>query len=209
MNHLRIALYAIAVLTTPAKALSVKNALTAELYQLGYCIRQYHENHNKLPESWEDIETISGGIDWDKKPHQLRKRIAFVRDEIVIKGYPSELRVVAITREPFRPKRHSISQWTGHTNSSLGNLGYTVLFLQGRNIVTRHYPPDKAAAIFAEAGAQLPEPSGLGLYPHEIEARTKAIIRWVLGIVSVLFGAFVIIRINQKTHPLHIRPSGS
>ncbi len=81
--------------------------------------------------------------------------------------------------------------------NTVGDRVYVAVVQQGDNVFIHKITPERASKAFGEAGAELPEPSGLGLYPHELAHRTRIIALW-LGAVLTSAVAFWKLVIRKK-----------
>ncbi len=148
-------------------------------------VQWYHEEKGVYPESWAEVEGRFGqmksrcGLDH----HQ---RFAFVEETVSV-PYPTDARIIFISREPFRPPATRDFPVFHGWYKTLGPKGYMVAVADGDEVNLQHISPQRAAQLFENAGVSLPAPSGLGLYPHERVHRAKVIVWWV-----VLLGACVL-----------------
>jgi hypothetical protein len=158
-------------------------------------IQLYKEEHGTYPKSWDELESISSGKDWAAEPFQLRKRIAFVDKEVNWSNPYWGGLIIAVSRDTFHPENHYQSRWTGKVESRLQDPIRLIFFERKGAMSSHQLPPELAAKMFADAGAELPEPSGLSLYPHEIRARAKRNVRFVFGAITATIILTWIIRL--------------
>jgi hypothetical protein len=158
-----------------SQALVVMDDLTSEMRNFELFMHEYKRENGAYPKTWEELESFSEHVDWKRDPHKLRQRIAILDNEVVWKHPGLGGRIIAITRDPFRPQDFRRSQWTGGLNPFLLKPSYTAFIERDGSLRFQRFPPELVATIFKEAGAEKPEPSGLGTYPHEIRVRRKQI----------------------------------
>ncbi len=168
--------------------------LTSEMRNFELFMHLFKEENAAYPKTWEELESDSGHVDWNRDPHKLRQRIAILENEVVWKHPGLGGRIIAITRDPFRPQDFRRSRWTGRLNPFLLKPSYTAFIERDGSLRFQRFPPELVATTFKEAGAEMPEPSGLGPYPHEIRARRKKIQEFVFNTICTAVFAVGIIR---------------
>lgn len=180
-----------------ASGRSVNFPLITEIRMLGRWVGRYHAEVGVYPESWAEVEGRFGTMKSQCGLDHL-KRFAFV-PEIVSVPYPADARIIFISREPFRPPAtRDFPIFQGYYKT-VGTLGYMAAIADGDEVYLQQISPQRAAQLFEKAGVSLPEPSGLGLYPHERAHRAKMIVWWVvLGAVSVLMVRAVVRRLADR-----------
>ena len=82
-------------------------------------------------------------------------------------------------------------------SKTVGPRGYLVAVAEGDKVDLQHISPLRAAQLFEKAGVDLPEPSGLGLYPHERAHRAKVIAWWVVLLVACVLMVRAVLRRMQ------------
>lgn len=195
MKRLLAALLCLWCSCTLCKAFVVVSELTSEMRSFELFMHDYKESNGIFPESWDELESVSEHLDWSREPYKLRQRIAFVREEVIWENRLRGGRILAITRDAFRPETFRRSRWSGRIESDLLEPSYTVFVDRGGTIYFNQVPADIVAGIFKTAGAKLPEPSGLGPYPHEIRARRKQIQELAFYAICIAVISVGIIRI--------------
>lgn len=160
--------------------------LTTEIQMLARQVQWYHEEKGVYPQSWAEVESRFGRMK-SRAGFDHAKRFAFVPENVPASAYPTESRIIFISREPFRPpatREYPIIQGAYQT---VGKRVYVAAVQKGDSVDLQQLYPEYAAQLFEKAGVDLPAPSGLGLYPHERAHRAKMIVWWVvLVVVSVL-----------------------
>lgn len=160
--------------------------LTTEIQMLARQVQWYHEEKGVYPQSWAEVESRFGRMK-SRAGFDHAKRFAFVPENVPASAYPTESRIIFISREPFRPpatREYPIIQGAYQT---VGKRVYVAAVQKGDIVDLQQLYPEYAAQLFEKAGVDLPAPSGLGLYPHERAHRAKMIVWWVvLVVVSVL-----------------------
>lgn len=172
---------------TPAFGRSTSFPLMTEIQMLGRLVGRYHAEVGVYPESWAEVERRFGLLK-SRSGLDHFERFAFV-PEVVPVPYPTDARIIFISREPFRPPTtRDFPLFYGHYKT-VGARGYMAAIADGDEVFLQHISPQRAAQLFEKAGVSLPAPSGFGLYPHERAHRAKMIVCWVvllvLGILMV------------------------
>ena len=161
---------------TTALGRSTSFQLTTEIRMLGWWVERYHAEEGVYPESWAEVEGRFGPIKSRSGLDHL-ERFAFVPETVSV-PYPTDGRIIFISREPFRPPvMREFPFFYG-----LGDRVYFAAVGQGDKVYLQHISPLRAAQFFEKAGVSLPAPSGFGLYPHERAHRAK-MIAWWAGLV--------------------------
>lgn len=182
-----------------SQALVMMDGLTSEMRNFELFMYDYKMGNGAYPKTWEELESFSEHVDWNREPHKLRQRISILDKEVVWKHPSLGGRIIAITRDSFRPQDFRRSRWTGRINPFLLKPSYTAFIERDGSLHFQRLPPELVATIFKEAGSELPKPSGLGPYPHEIRARRKQIREFVFytictAVISVWIARMILRR---------------
>jgi hypothetical protein len=162
----------------------MKSALMTDISTLGRFTKLYHDERGIYPTTWQQFEELFGEsrkLGGVVDPHQ---RFVFVGSPVFLPAYPTEERILLISREPFRPPTEEMVPVLGIYYKTVGDRVYVAAVQQGDNVFLRKITPERASKVFGEAGAELPEPSGLGLYPHEQAHREQIIALWLGAAVT-------------------------
>lgn len=178
-----------------AEATSRKTALSVELSNLGRFIQLYHDQHGGFPQTWDELEKITPGLDSTFSILKPTKRMMLISPPIELPRKHGGGMALAITREPFRPK--SWTQWPfiGITHEYLKDPSYAIIVSMDGGIFLRHVAPDATRSIFEVKSLPLPTPSGLGAFPYEKEFMTRRIINWSMALA---FGSWLVWRFIRK-----------
>jgi hypothetical protein len=189
-----------------AEATSRKTALSVELMNLGRFIQLHHDQYGEYPQTWDELEKITPGLDSTFSILKPTKRMMLISPPIELtKKYGGGM-ALAITREPFRPK--SWTQWPliGITREYLKDPSYAIIVSMDGGTFLRHVPPDVTRSIFEAKSLPLPQPSGLGAFPYEREFMTRRIINWS---VALAFGSWLVWRFIRKRKKQRSEQDGS
>ena len=161
---------------TTALGRSTNFPLMTEIQMLGRLVGRYHAEEGVYPESWAEVEGRFGLLK-SRSGLDHFERFAFV-PEVVPVPYPTDARIIFISREPFRPPTtRDFPLFYGHYKT-VGARGYLAAIADGDEVFLQHISPQRAAQLFKNAGVDLPAPSGFGLYPHERAHRARSIVIW-------------------------------
>lgn len=180
-----------------ASGRSHKFALTTDIGNLGRFTKMYHDQRGAYPTTWGQFEELFGPtrkLGGVVDPHQ---RFVFLGSPVFLPAYPREERILLISREPFRLPEEGYLPVLDMWYNTVGDSVYVAAVQQGDNVFIREITPERASKAFGAAGAELPEPSGLGLYPHELAHRAKIIALW-LGAILTCAVAFWKLVIRKK-----------
>lgn len=179
-----LTLAALLLSCTTALGRSTSFPLMTEIQMLGRLVGRYHAEEGVYPESWAEVEGRFGLIK-SRSGLDHFERFAFV-PEVVPVPYPTDARIIFISREPFRPPTtREFPLFYGHYKT-VGARGYMAAIADGDEVFLQHISPQRAAQLFGKAGVSLPAPSGFGLYPHERAHRAKMIMWWVVLVVLIV-----------------------
>jgi hypothetical protein len=172
-------------------------ALMRDISNLGRFTKMYHDQRGTYPTTWSQFEELFGATGKLGGVVDPRERFVFVGPQVLLQAYPTEERILLISREPFRPPTEEMIPVVGIYYKTVGDRVYVAAVQQGENVFVRKITPERAAKIFGEAGAKLPEPSGLGTYPHERAHDTQIIALW-LGASAACFAGIGVIVVRKK-----------
>jgi hypothetical protein len=178
-----------------AGATSRKTALTVELMNLGRFIDLYHDQDGIYPQTWEELEKITPGLDSTFSILKPTQRMMLISPPIELPRKNGGGMALAITREPFRPK--SWTQWPiiGISHEYLEDPSYAFIESLEGGTFLRRVPPDATRSIFQAKGLALPKPSGLGAFPYEKEFMAQRIFTWI---AAMAFGSWFVWRFIRK-----------
>lgn len=171
-----------------------KAPLTTEIVELGHVIQVYYEHEGRWPQSWDELEKVSPGLDARYSGLNPTKRMALVTPPIELPGRNPGM-AVAISRDAFRPKGWRARPIIGGESAYLEDPSYAVAVIRGTGVELVRLSPTTANSIFDKAGTALPAPSGLGEFPHEKEFSTRRVLNWTLAIA---FGTWLIWKFTRS-----------
>lgn len=188
-----------ALIATVVAALgrSVKFPLMTEIHALGLYTKMYHDEFGTYPTTWQEFEEYFGPTRKLGGVLDSHERFAFVTAPVFLRAYPTDERILLISREPFRPPTEEMVPFLDMYYRTVGERVYVAVVQQGDNVFVRRMKSEWALKVFGEAGAELPQPSGLGLYPHERAHRAQTVALW-LGVSAGCIACVWVIAVRKK-----------
>lgn len=199
MKSLVLMLATLLVSCTLASGRSMKFALTSDIHNLGRLAEMYHDAEGASPETWTEFESRFGPTEKICSVLNPRDRFAFVPKPVLLPAYPAEDRIILISREPFRPPTERQIPIINTWYKTVGDSVYVAAVKRGDGVFIRKIAPEEAARVFQDAGAELPGPSGLGLYPHEKTHLFRTIALWVGSLAVCALGISSIARRRKRS----------
>lgn len=161
-----------------AEAMSKKSALTVELMNVGRFIELYHEQEGEYPKTWNDLERVTPNLDSTFSILKPTQRMVLLSPPLELPRRYGGGMAFVMTREPFRPKSW---KWpiVGTPHEYLKEPSYAAIVSMDGGVFLRRVPPADIRSLFAAEGLPLPEPSGLGSFPHEREFVVRRSLGWI------------------------------
>lgn len=192
-----IMIVVILMISGVSEASSRKAALSVELLNLGRSIKHYHLLDGRFPQTWDELERISPGLDHSFSILKPTIRIMLISPPFELPENNGGGMALAITREPLRPKAWTQVPFLGISYEYFKDPSYAIIVSKDDGIFVCYAPPNMTRSIFEAKNIPLPEPSGLGPFPYERELMIRRIISWSLLLVAGLGLIWRIIR-NRK-----------
>ncbi len=188
-----------------AAARSVRFALMTDILNLGRSAQIYHEETGAYPATWQQFEERFGPARKIGGIAEPQERFAFVGTPVYLHGDPSKERILLISREPFRPPTEGRIPVLGIYYTTVAESVYVAVVQQGDGVFIREISPERALMAFAQAGAKLPEQSGLGLYPHERAHRAQTISLGIVACAGCALGIWaIIVRKKRRSEQVEV-----
>lgn len=171
-----------------SEASVIKSPITTELASVGQILRLYESERGRFPETWEEFDEFAPGYRQKLTSSNFMKRFVLLEEPVELPlRYKGPMRILVISREPFRRKSFGpLLPWVGRS-WSLAEPAYTAIVLNKGGTFIERLTVEATRSAFRDAGVDMPEPSGLGLYPHEREYRIRQGVYSVTVLVLVLW----------------------
>ncbi len=189
------------IVSGSAGATTRKVPLVNEIVGLGRIIQLYHEHEGRYPQSWNELENTSPGLDTMYPQLNPTKRMALVTPPVVLPTRYAGM-AVAISRDAFRPMGWEDRPIIGGVYEYLKDPSYAVAIIKDNGGVSLvRLSPTTAKSVFDNAGSAMPAPSGLGAFPHEKRVMERRAFTWVavVGIASWLLWLLIRRLKNQRS----------
>lgn len=164
---------------------------------LGRMVMTYQQQEGRYPSSWEEMEGKFPGLD-EKFPALLpTQRMALLNPPLTLSRQPGSRfptrfhgrTIVLVTRDSYRPQDWRASYWLPWDSSHLQDPVHGVVMLspETKGVILERMKPESLRRILVDNGRELPGPSGLGMYPHELAHYRGVTAKWILIAIAAVF----------------------
>ncbi len=178
-----------------AEASVTKSPFVIEFMNLGRLIQLYQDQEGKYPTSWNQFEKQIPGLDKTFPLLTPTQRMALISPPIQLppRFFGGGL-AVAMTRDSYRPLSQVEWPIIG-THQTLKPPVYGVILVSDGGVTRKEIPTDVMISFLNSQGLAMPQPSGLGRFPHEKEFLIQKVFNWA---VVVAFCSWLIWRMVRR-----------